>query len=1179
MEQRPVNSLVTGFVQALAKGIEQVPNPVLEEWADELILRSDELSARQCLQIASGCREYSGVKFDRLPLLMEMGSKAARLITTVHGNEDFELSDSTLLLKEYGRVVKACALTSHKAPDLFERAAAWFIERAEEMEGLSLWHVVRSYSIAGEEITQQDWCYKLMSAMLQQLVNKQTDLDGLVVANVLNCYKKYGSTELVESIVRGLRPAISMHLKDVSGSKKGGVNCVGEREFDRRAIVTVINSLSLCKNAGLLSDVIAEFAQAIEKHRKHFNPIDITQLLKTISKCDDDQLTRDIFCLLKDRIDPQHIIQLLNNLHRTKDTDKLKLLLPELLPLVLKYRERFRVSQLSQLLAGFCGIKDCIEYELVKCVVSILRDRIKAEWELLGNSAINRIIYVGSRGQPDLRELIAECFVDLDDKYKSIDPKTALDIAYYLENIKAVGESSRLDMVVEIGATSWGSFSDYHIVHGFQWMKTKPLWREELLSLFCERVEDGFDRFDSKQLAMIVSALLTMYRADVAEDIFFETGSFFDPYFPENLVERVVPDWLPTLQQDKYLSDQTHVLLRFSRVLERGLDLFNLTGVNEMARSQQRQNGHDHLHQAYRDFHGMLAEWAFTNAKKAYDEEWWDTRRVNVAIQYLRLLGGNKLFSLVLEHTLRTYSQDETHSEFLELRSYLKGLGLLSIADESAVAKCKRYFELQEQLYSSGDLLSLDAHAELETFNFKSIQDRLAPNTALLYLVDLQTYKSPVRMPSGEHRLLGILIGRNRLDEPFYKLFDQRDELQAWSEVEFRISQNNSEKKESQPGNRNVGGYRDSPGGLVWLYDPVDLSELTQLVRESLWNPMASLLNGVTELHIVTQGRMHTMPYELGCPVERVTHFPGMAFYYRRYHQPESFARILSGSRPSVKRISAWGYSAPNDNPIPMVDAEIHLIQSIVEERCNVASSCDEALASSDIAFLCTHGEEDKQHPDSPFALLTGSDGGEKVCWGFDEAISLEKCPGIVVLSACVAGTVQSDAQGDPMGLVGALLLRGAHYVVGALQPVEDYYMPLLTGLFLWECVHRPQPVVDALVMAKQRLKKGDWPGGFEEKVRVSYNEMLHKWLYEIESSEGQELAAVDKLSSVVTSWPGVDAEVFNAELRKNRHNLLKYAILSTRTRWIQKSVEKIIKERDRLPINRLVESVRVYGG
>lgn len=45
------------------------------------------------------------------------------------------------------------------------------------------------------------------------------------------------------------------------------------------------------------------------------------------------------------------------------------------------------------------------------------------------------------------------------------------------------------------------------------------------------------------------------------------------------------------------------------------------------------------------------------------------------------------------------------------------------------------------------------------------------------------------------------------------------------------------------------------------------------------------------------------------------------------------------------------------------------------------------------------------------------------------------------------AGCTSEDPNGDPLGLMGALFMRGTRHLIASLQPVTDFYMPALVCL------------------------------------------------------------------------------------------------------------------------------------
>jgi hypothetical protein len=83
-------------------------------------------------------------------------------------------------------------------------------------------------------------------------------------------------------------------------------------------------------------------------------------------------------------------------------------------------------------------------------------------------------------------------------------------------------------------------------------------------------------------------------------------------------------------------------------------------------------------------------------------------------------------------------------------------------------------------------------------------------------------------------------------------------------------------------------------------------------------------------------------------------------------------------------------------------------------------------------------------------------------------------------LAACLVGQTTEDLDGEPLGLVTALLLRGARGVIAPLVPIDDFYAPLLALLvhrqLRWQ--HEQGGALDApgaLNEAKRQLRSGRW--------------------------------------------------------------------------------------------------------
>ena len=77
------------------------------------------------------------------------------------------------------------------------------------------------------------------------------------------------------------------------------------------------------------------------------------------------------------------------------------------------------------------------------------------------------------------------------------------------------------------------------------------------------------------------------------------------------------------------------------------------------------------------------------------------------------------------------------------------------------------------------------------------------------------------------------------------------------------------------------------------------------------------------------------------------------------------------------------------------------------------------------------------------------------------------------------------------MGVVGELQNCGVSTVVGCLAPVHDFYMPLLTALYLYHTQDDVPPAV-SLQRAKRLLLQRSWPVALDNLLKASYADQMH---------------------------------------------------------------------------------------
>ena len=128
--------------------------------------------------------------------------------------------------------------------------------------------------------------------------------------------------------------------------------------------------------------------------------------------------------------------------------------------------------------------------------------------------------------------------------------------------------------------------------------------------------------------------------------------------------------------------------------------------------------------------------------------------------------------------------------------------------------------------------------------------------------------------------------------------------------------------------------------------------------------------------------------------------------------------------------------AAGPDVPLADVEAEhvaaCHQESRILAGRAATVASVEEAMLGADVAHLVCHGRFSSQNP--MFSSLLLADGPMFVY----DLERLAPAPGVVVLSACHAGSHATPVGREILGLTASLLARGPRSVVAATVPIPD---------------------------------------------------------------------------------------------------------------------------------------------
>ncbi len=309
-------------------------------------------------------------------------------------------------------------------------------------------------------------------------------------------------------------------------------------------------------------------------------------------------------------------------------------------------------------------------------------------------------------------------------------------------------------------------------------------------------------------------------------------------------------------------------------------------------------------------------------------------------------------------------------------------------------------------------------------------------------------------------------------------------------------------------------GHADGADG-----EAMTLERWTSAVYDAFWSPVIEAMPAaVRTVHLVTHERLHPLPLEHGGPRElRTRVYPGLVFLAHRLSGRRDAGRpaAATGSGRSAMRLAVHTDTGTGALGIPLARADAATLAALARRHGVSVPTVSEGGATLrlwqpggqpfDAWHFACHGR-DLASPRRQTVLA------------LDEHTSLDASmvqasgqrPTLVVLGACVVGRVQDSPTGEPLGLISGLWLAGAEYIVAPVQPVPDFWMPVLTALFYDAWLDGADPAT-ALDAAKRRLQSGRWPAGVEAVVHEAYVDAIAAWL---------PTAACDRqLAAVVQGW------------------------------------------------------------
>jgi hypothetical protein len=271
-----------------------------------------------------------------------------------------------------------------------------------------------------------------------------------------------------------------------------------------------------------------------------------------------------------------------------------------------------------------------------------------------------------------------------------------------------------------------------------------------------------------------------------------------------------------------------------------------------------------------------------------------------------------------------------------------------------------------------------------------------------------------------------------------------------------------------------------SPAARSVSSEPADASltdeQLQEELQRHLWEPLQSHLNGLQQIHVVSHAQLHALPWELGAretlgDAVQLYSYPGLLFYWlgqQNALEPLPIAQAQIGLQVG----DAGDRQGEGFAPIPFVQAEAAALRQLWAPDVHEPIPLQRAQP---LAVVHAAGHGDAGQGADAFLLL---DGGQRL--GPSQVLGSALRAPLWFLAACLVGRTTEDLDGEPLGLVTALLLRGARHVIAPLVPIDDFYAPVLALLVHRQLrrQHDEGEALDAyaaLEEAKQQLRTGRW--------------------------------------------------------------------------------------------------------
>jgi len=249
----------------------------------------------------------------------------------------------------------------------------------------------------------------------------------------------------------------------------------------------------------------------------------------------------------------------------------------------------------------------------------------------------------------------------------------------------------------------------------------------------------------------------------------------------------------------------------------------------------------------------------------------------------------------------------------------------------------------------------------------------------------------------------------------------------------------------------------------------------------------------------------------------RLLHYPGLPYALG------AAQRMAEPAEPASRWLLASEAALDTRYPLPMTLVEREMARQIIgrtdPDRVQIAHSSEQVRQRFGPAktepseqgdqgtlrprmqgfmALC-HGQHSQVH-DSQLYL-----GGEPL--RALDVLGWSQAPRLALLPVCLVGRARDDDRGNAMGLVSALMLRGAEVVIGYTRPVADALSPWMSSLILWHMANGLD-ACSAAHRARGQFERQHWPQKYQEQMRECIDAVVPLLLW----GRGKRGALVDEV-------------------------------------------------------------------